>query len=99
MASQLHKNFPAMQKLADKALWLMQFTSLLILHGVLQEWICISMHFQFASSLIMIYVHKEFPQFSRQIEGVKWIYLFLSFDNLTIWRDFLQFSREIESVN
>ena len=28
------------------------------------------MHFQFASSLIMIYVHKEFPQFSRQIEGV-----------------------------
>lgn len=33
MASLLQKNFPAMQKLADKALWLMQFTSLLILHG------------------------------------------------------------------
>ena len=61
----------------------MQFTSLLILHGVLQEWICISMHFQFASSLIMIYVHKEFPQFSRQIEGVKWIDCLLSFGNLT----------------
>ena len=54
------------------------------------------MHFQFASSLIMIYVHKEFPQFSRQIEGVKWIYLFLSFSNLT---RFPQFSRVIASVN
>ena len=83
MASLLQKNFPAMQKLGDKALWLMQFTSLLILHGPSR----MNLHF-YAFSICIIspslhcslwFICTKMPKVER--------------------KNLLKFSREIESVN
>lgn len=83
MASLLQKNFPAMQKLADKALWLMQFTSLLILHGPSR----MNLHF-YAFSICIISHYDLCAQRISSIFSSNWRCemnqcLFLSFGDLT----------------
>ena len=98
MASLLQKNFPAMQKLADKALWLMQFTSLLILHGPSR----MNLHF-YAFSICII---SHYDLCAQRISSIfssnwrcemNWLFIVIrQFDEKIREILFPQFSREIE---
>ena len=98
MASLLQKNFPAMQKLADKALWLMQFTSLLILHGPSR----MNLHF-YAFSICIISHYDLCAQRISSIFLSNWkcemnlfVFVIRLFDEKIREILFPQFSREIE---
>ena len=98
MASLLQKNFPAMQKLADKALWLMQFTSLLILHGPSR----MNLHF-YAFSICII---SHYDLCAQRISSIfssnwrcemNWLFIVIrQFDEKIREILFPQFSREVE---